>query len=275
MGFDVAMLDRATQTFWADLWGNAPVDAIYECGIVEKRFGPVQGNVVEELADTPSYNTIRGGAEPGAVLGGHLAAAVEWGDGLDIDYRVEISHGQSEADVAEALLSERGFEQGETLIRYVRNAKVPPQLAGVRGVTVWEIGVDGDEAVAGETMALTVAPALGIPGAIGCMMVDLPAQERWRCYTAELEEDIVSFGSVLISGGVALLGFEGTVEEFRRRGCNQALLRARILAAQEAGCETIFASVPAHGEDAAANARNLVRAGFVPAHRTVNWQRPR
>ena len=87
---------------------------------------------------------------------------------------------------------------------------------------------------------------------------------------------MISFGSVLIRDGVAALGLEGTARRAWGRGCHQALLRQRILVAHEAGCETIFTGVPAYGGKAVdGTVRNLIRAGFVPAHRSVTWQRPR
>jgi GNAT superfamily N-acetyltransferase len=275
MGIDAAMLDQTAQTFRADMWSNAPVDAIDECGIAERRFGPVQSNVIEELADTPSYNTILGAARRDAVARGHLEEAIEWADAWGVDYQIQVGQDSPETAAAEALLNKRGFEQGQGLIRYARNATVPPNLPGIPGLSVWEIGAPGEEAIAGETMALTTAPALGIPSAVGSMMFDLPAQERWRCYTVELEEDLVSFGSMLIRDGVAALGLEGTAAPYRRRGCNLALLRHRILDAAEAGCEVLFADVPSHRRDGAKAAANLIRFGFAPTHRSINWQRPR
>lgn len=276
MGFDAAMLDRAAQVFRADMWSSAPLDALEECGIEERRFGPLQANVIEALPDAPALNTILGAAETGAVEAGHLAKAIEWVDEFRVDYRIMVGRDRPETRATEALLSQRGFEQGQGLVRYARDATRLPDLPGVPGVTVWEIGEPGKEGIAGETMILTAAPALGMPAEASSLLFDLPARENWRCYTAELEGEIVSFGSMLLRDGVAALGLEGTIEGARGRGCNQALLRARILAAHEAGCEMLFAGVPAYGGDEAhESVRNLIRAGFVPAHHSVNWQRPR
>lgn len=258
------------------MWSSAPLDALYECGIAERRFGSVQANVIEVLPDAPSLNTILGAAEPGAVEKGHLAAAIKWVDEFHVDYRIMVGRDRPNTSSAESLLDQLGFEQGQGLVRYARDATQPPDLPGVPGITVWEIGEPGREGIAGETMTLTAAPALGIPAEASSLLFELPTRENWRCYTAELEGEIVSFGSMLIRDGVAALGLEGTIESARGRGCNQALLRERILAAHEAGCETIFVGVPTYGRGGIhANVRNLVRAGFVPAHHSVNWQRPR
>lgn len=257
------------------MWDSACEDALAECGIAERRFGSLQVNVIEALPEAIALNTILGVAESGSVSDGHLAEAIEWADSFCVDYRVVVGQDRPETAAAEAWLNRRGFEQGNALVRYVRNATAPPDIPGVRGVKVWEIGTAGEEGIAGETMVLSAAPALGMPSPAGTLLCELPAQERWRCYTAELEGEIVAYGSVQINDGIAALGLETTVSHARRRGCNQALLRERILAAHEAGCETIFTGVPSYGDELGPGARNLIRAGFVPAHRSINWQRPR
>lgn len=54
------------------------------------------------------------------------------------------------------------------------------------------------------------------------------------------------------------------------------LLRKRILDAKQAGCSTILAQLEeGEVEGITAKGRNLLRAGFVPAYRSMHWQRPR
>ncbi len=275
MGFDFASLNRAAQAFRAEMWSSACEDALYECGIAERRFGPLQANVIKDLPDAPVLNTILGAGEPTAVKGGYLEEAVEWADSFQVDYQVLVEHERPETSGAERWLNQHGFEQGHGLVRYARDASVPPDLAGVRGVRIWELGNLGEESLGGETMVFDAAPALGMPVSASSLLFELPERKHWRCYTAELEDEIVAFGSMLVRDGVAALGLDGTVERARGRGCNLALVRQRLVAAYEMGCETVFAGVPTYGKSIPAPARNLVRAGFVPAHRSVYWQRPR
>jgi GNAT superfamily N-acetyltransferase len=271
MEYDPALLEGAWQRRRHDMWRTAAPDAAAECGIVERCFGPVQATVIESLPHSRLINQVLGAAEPGAVRDGHLAAAIEWIDGFGIDYRAPVARRRPETAAAEDWLNRAGFEQGRGLVKYVRDAS-PPTLPGVPGVTVWQID---EEEAAGETMFFDAAPALGLPSAAGILLFDLPVQENWRTYTAELEGQIVSFGSMLIHEGVAVLDLDATVEDFRGRGCNQALLRRRLVAAAEAGCNTVVAELP-EGEDdgVAAAVRNLLRAGFLPAYRSMCWQRP-
>ncbi len=272
MEYNPARLEEASQRRRHDMWRTAAPDAIAECGIEEHCRGPVQATVFASLPESPLLNQVLGAAEPGAVEEGHLAAALEWAEGYGANCRVPVARGRAGTAAAEGWLNRRGYEQGRGLVKYVRDASWP-EMPGVPGVKVWEI--DDDEA-AGETMFFSAAPALGLPSPAGTLLFSLPAQENWRTYTAEVDGEIVSFGSMLIHEGVAMIDLDATFEDYRRRGCNQALLRERLLAAVEAGCDTIVAELP-EGEDegVAAAVRNLLRAGFVPAYRSMSWQRPR
>lgn len=269
--YDPAALEGVSKRLRHDMWRTATRDAVIECGIVERCFGPVQVTLIEALPGSPALNLVLGAAEPGAVEEGHLAAAIEWADGFDVDYRVPVARSRPGVAAAEGWLNRHGFEQGHGLVKYIRGASLP-DLPGVPDVRVWEISA-GD--AAGETMVFQAAEALGLPAAASSLLFALPYQEHWRTYTAELEGEIVSFGSMLIHNGVAAVGLDATFEDARRRGCNQALLRQRLLAAVEAGCHAVVAEMP-ELQDAGirATVRNLLRAGFLPAYRSMNWQRP-
>jgi len=272
MVYDAATLERTAKTLRSDMWGTVCEDAVMECGIAEACFGPVQVTVFEALPEVPSLNLILGAAEPGAVEDGHLARAIAWADEFDVCYRIPVARGRPGSTVAEDQLNRLGFEQGRGARKYVRDASLPG-LSGNPAITVWDIG--GEDA-AGETMVMAAAPAMGIPEQAAMLLFELPFHEHWRTFTAELEGEIVSFGSMLIDGPVARIGLEGTVEYARGRGCNQVLLRKRILAAIEAGCHTIFTELDeGESEGHAIAGRNLLRAGFVPGYRSMSWQRPR
>lgn len=272
MRYDPALLEGVSQRLRHDMWRTAAPDAITECGIEERCFGPVQATVFASLPDWPRLNQVLGAAEPGAVGEGHLEAAIEWAESFGADCQVPVSRSRPGMAAAEAWLNWHGFEQGRGLVKFVRDASWP-ELPGVPGVTVWEIGEDEAD---GEVMSFSAAPALGLPGPAGTLLFSLPIQENWRTYTAEVEGQIVAFGSMLIHEGVAVLDLDATLEDFQGRGCNQALLRERLLAAAEAGCDTVVAELPENDDPGVTGAvRGLVRAGFVPAYRSMNWQRPR
>jgi hypothetical protein len=272
MKFDPAVLEGVTQRFRGDMWQTVCEDAVIESGIEERWFGPVQVTVIEALPYSPLFNNVLGAAEPGAVEGGHLKSALEWADSFDVDYRVAVARGRPGTEAAEALLNWHGFEQSSGLAKYVRGASAP-DLPGVPGIKVWNI--TGNEH-GPETMIFDAADALGLPGDAADLICALPMiEDRWRTFTVELDGDIVSFGSMLLHDGVAQVGLDATVEKARGRGCNLALLRERILVAAAEGARTLVAELDEQEQSAPIAARNLLRAGFVPAYRSMNWRRAR
>lgn len=272
MGYDVATLERVAKTLRSDMWRTVCEDAVVECGIVEAWFGPVQVTLFEAMPDWPRLNVVLGAAEPGAVEEGHLAEAIRWADQFDVSYRVTVAHDRPGTATAESWLNWNGFEQRRGQLKFIRDAS-PTDLPRSDELVVWEIG---QEDWHGETMADGAERAMKLPFPASHLLFALPIQRHWHTYTVELEREIVSYGSMLLQDEVALLGLDGTIEEHRGRGCNQALLRRRITDAIEAGCHTMFAELEESESDGvAAAARNLVRAGFVPACRSMNWQRPR
>ena len=271
MDYDPALLEGVSQRIRHDMWRTAAPDAIAECGIEERCFGPVQATVFASQPESPLLNQVRGAAEPGGVEEGHLEAALEWAESFGANCRVPVARGRPGTAAAEAWLNRHGFEQGRGLVKYVRDASWP-DLPGVPDVKIWEIG---DDEADGETMLFCAAPALGLPGPAGSLLFGLPVQENWRTYTAEVDEQIVSFGSMLLHEGVAVVDLDATIDGYQRRGCNQALLRERLLAAVEAGCQMVVAELPEGEDEGIATAvRNLMRAGFVSAYRSMNCQRP-
>lgn len=272
MEYDTAVLESTSRTFRSDMWQTACEDAVLECGIDEAWFGPVQVTTFQALSDLPLFNCVLGGAEPGAATHGHLARAIDWIDSLGVSYWVPVARWRPGTAAAEAWLNQHGFEQGPVTTKYVRDTSSPTQ-PGLPGVRVWEL--EGEEAGA-ETMVFNAAPALGMPAAAANLLHALPSKDRWRTYSAELDGRIASFGSLLICNGVGELGLDATVAGFQGRGCNQALVRRRILDAAAAGCHTVFTERPHDGSAANTSAaRNLVRFGFVPTPGSVCWQRPR
>jgi GNAT superfamily N-acetyltransferase len=255
------------------MWDSVVPEAISESGIEVERFGPVQATAFGDLPEVHLLQQIQGAAEPGAIEGGHLAAAVEWMRAREVDYRIPVAAGRPGAPDAEGWLGERGYERGAGWVKMVRDGS-PPDFHVDPGITIYRLGADEAE---GEGLSTIAAEALEIPLVAGTLFFSLPQRNGWHCYTAALgpEEVPVATGSMLIVDGVAQLGAGTTLEEARGQGCNAALLHRRLLDAHRAGCHTVFVEV---GECDLASwsavTRNLRRAGFEEAYEGRNWQRP-
>jgi hypothetical protein len=273
MRYDAAVLEKVAQQFRREMWRSVTPDAVTESGVEVENFGPVQATAFGDLPEATSLNQIQGAAEPGAVEDGHLAEAVEWMRSNEVDYRVPVAESRPGAAEAEEWLNWRGYERGGGWIKFVCEAR-PPDLPATPDVRIYELG---EEEADGEGLSAIAAEVLDLPITAGTLFFSLPQEENWRCYTAALipEGDLVATGSMLIQDGVAQLGPGTTLEHGRRRGCNIALLRRRMLDAIEAGCHTLFVELGERepGQIAAAH-RNLHRAGFKQAYASHNWHRP-
>lgn len=252
------------------MWGTAPEDAVAESGVEVRSFGPVQATVFAELCEVPRVNAVQGAAEPGAVEGGHLADAIEWMRAREVDYAVHVAAGRPGATQAEGWLRHKGYERGDGAEKFVRDAS-SPDLPATRGIEVLELAT-GE----GEGMDSIASEGLGLPYLAGLLFYDLPGLSGWRCYVALLDGELVACGSMLIHEGIAELGVDATLTHARGHGCNQALLRRRLLEARAAGCHTVFADL---GEcepgSSGAIRHNLLLSGFDEAYSSQSWQRPR
>ncbi|HKA66462.1 MAG TPA: hypothetical protein VKG03_01005 [Solirubrobacterales bacterium] len=266
-------MERVAQRFRRDMWKSVVPEAVTESGVEVQGFGPVQATAFGDLPDVYRLNQIQGAAEPGAIEDGYLAQAVDWMRAREVDYRVPVADSRPAAAEAEAWLNERGYERGGGWLKLVRDAS-PPDLPQNPDITIYELGEDEAD---GEGMSAIAAEALGLPITAETLFFSLPQEDHWRCYTAApaTGEGIVSTGSMLIHDGVAQFGLDGTVELARGEGCNQALLRQRLLDAAEAGCHIVFVELgECEPHRLSAARRNLRRAGFEEAYESRNWQRP-
>jgi GNAT superfamily N-acetyltransferase len=81
-------------------------------------------------------------------------------------------------------------------------------------------------------------------------------------FLAHLDSDPAGCGSLVCESGIGWLGGATTAPAYRRRGVQGALVRRRMAAAYEAGCDVaVVTAVPA-GD----SARNLARLGFTLAY---------
>jgi GNAT superfamily N-acetyltransferase len=96
------------------------------------------------------------------------------------------------------------------------------------------------------------------------------AAEGTECFVAELDGTPVAAAALAIHDAVALLAGASTRPEWRGRGAQAALLRARLRHAAESGCDlAMMGALPG-----SASQRNAERQGFRIAYTRVKWMRP-
>jgi GNAT superfamily N-acetyltransferase len=90
------------------------------------------------------------------------------------------------------------------------------------------------------------------------MLIRCSLKSGTRLFLAWRNGRPVGGGALETHDGVAALMAAGTLPAFRNQGIHTALLRARLLAAAEAGCDLAMV----HTRPGAASQRNVLRAGF-------------
>ncbi len=90
-----------------------------------------------------------------------------------------------------------------------------------------------------------------------------------RCYIAFADGEPAAHAAMYIRDRVATFGFGATLEKYRGRGCQSALLRERIADAAKAGCD--LAIVQAN--PGSVSERNIVRVGMRVAYTKAIWSK--
>ena len=271
-GASTGLLDRVEWSLYLEL-ARAPVlDAVEECGIESRRYGPVLAAIVGALPEEAQFNRVLGATAPDAAAGGYLEQALDWVESVGVDARVPVTPGRADTPAAEALLERRGYSPGASRVRFVRPAR-PPDFPEPRGIAVVEIEecVEGFSEIPGEALGLDL---------IAHSFIDcLPGREAWRGYLAyDRDGNLIASASMFRHHQVATLAFAGTFEEFRGQGAHLALLRRRIAdAAAPPHCHTLCAEVELSPDEAHDDPhpaiRNLVRAGFKQMAVRAVWGR--
>ena len=92
---------------------------------------------------------------------------------------------------------------------------------------------------------------------------------RWRMCMAVIEERPVAIGVLYVGESGAFLTNAATLQDYRGRGCQTALLRLRIGRALREGCALISADTTPYSQ----SQRNLERVGMRLAYQRVVWER--
>jgi hypothetical protein len=267
--FDPRGLEATEARFWRDTWDAVDPEAAAEHGIEIAEFGPVQARVVRGLGEVRAANQVLGATAPGALDGGRLERAIAWARRRGGDPSVAVTPGLPETPAAEAALRAAGFAPGYGWMKFVRDTH-PPRFAAPGDVEVVELSATSEE-----PFAAVVAAGFGLPAWGAELFAGLPGRPGWRCYAAKVDGSAQAAAAMFVDGGIAELGMAATLDPARRRGCQLALLRRRILDAAVAGCGLLFVETGERDPSRPSNSyRNILRAGFEEAYLCPNWVAP-
>jgi hypothetical protein len=267
--YDGAAIAAADLCFREGLWRSAPLDAVHEAEVRSRQFGPILATAFGDLPRLRLMNLVQGAAEADAIDSGHLSTAIDWMRSREVDYLVSVLTDRPGSERAESWLASRGYERDSTIRRFLHPGMQGPESIDPGPLEIAELGpldTEGMDYIFGTTFNLPCLASL--------LLMGLPTQAGWRCYSASLGGREVATGSMLILGRVALLGLDATLTEARNHGCQTALITRRLTDATKLGCNTIVAEVCPNHPASPAAVRNLLGIGFEEIPGKVNWRRP-
>jgi GNAT superfamily N-acetyltransferase len=259
-------LDTVERGFWRGIWESA-APLLGERGLAIERFGPLQATTISALPQARFLNLVLGATAPGAVENGNLEAALGWAADRGVQHYVPVTPGLPASAVAEETLEAAGYERGYGWMKFLRDAS-PPELPAPEGIDIRLLN-EGE----GGSFGAIGAAGFGLPDWGDALFAGLPGREGWHCYVASIGGEDVASAALYVEGGIGQFGIAATAEAARGRGCQQALLRHRILEAAAAGCHTLFVETGELAEGKPSGSyRNILRAGFAEAYVRPNWQ---
>jgi ribosomal protein S18 acetylase RimI-like enzyme len=118
----------------------------------------------------------------------------------------------------------------------------------------------------GPAIASVAGPAFDLPQCAAELFTPLIDRPRWQLYVAEIDGEVAAAAGLFIDGDISYLAFAATRPELQRRGAQRALLRARINASSEAGCQWIATETgfPLAADEPNPSYQNMLWAGFRP-----------
>jgi hypothetical protein len=117
-----------------------------------------------------------------------------------------------------------------------------------------------------------VAEAFGMPLSVAPWFASTVSRSGWLHYGAFDGDQLVATTAVYVNKAVAWLGFAATLAEYRGRGAQGALIRARVDAARELGCEwAVTETAEQKSDHSAPSYRNMVRYGFSEGYMRQNY----
>jgi GNAT superfamily N-acetyltransferase len=205
------------------------------------------------------FNRALGLADEGA-----LSELEHWSRSRDCPLAVSLRPGSE----LQRHLSERGYERGQTLMKFRRDTQPPP--AGSTALRVTQLGEE--HAASFGALATDV---FGMPAPMARWLAALWGREGWICFGAFDDDGLVATGAAYAAGGHAWLGIAATLPRARGRGAQSAILAARVEAAAGAGARALAVETGDRVDgQPGPSFRNILRAGFEEAFRQQWWLRP-
>ncbi len=164
-------------------------------------------------------------------------------------------------------LEQLGFEPDYGWMKFSRGVGPREARSGLHVARV-----DADRAA---DFARVVAAGYELPEWAAPVAANVVGRPGWSCYVAYEGDEPAGAGALFVHEGVGWLGFASTIDRFRGRGAQSAILAARIEDARQQRCRTVVTETGQLEESRPSSSyRNILRAGFREAGVRPNFRAP-
>lgn len=251
--------ERIERAAWSDLYRRAPWRVRRRLGLQAEQRGEATFLSASRV-DNLLLNRAIGVTSDG------VATAVDHFARRDIGrYWVHIGSDLRYSELP-ALLRERGITPyPRSWMKFVRGAAPVGQVECALRIRPSR---QDDAARVGEILA----PEFDLPKEAGPLLAAGIGVDGWNYFVAEDEHEVVAASAIFTRGDDGYLAFAATLPEARRRGCQSALMAARLERAEGLGCRQVFTEtgMPVEGEPNSSY-RNILRVGFDELHVRDNF----
>ncbi|MBC8338445.1 MAG: hypothetical protein H8E39_07120 [Alphaproteobacteria bacterium] len=174
-------------------------------------------------------------------------------------------HPDSRPQDLKTWLSEEGLTAHRRWMTFIHNGALPEETGS--DLEVRRIGPEH-----GEDFGKIVAAAFDFGDATIPALARLAGRPKWTVYMGFADGQPAATGALFMDRGVGWCDFGATSPDFRRRGGQRAMLKARVQAAMDAGCDLIATETGEAVEgDPQHSYHNIQWAGFEEAWLRDNY----
>jgi hypothetical protein len=257
------IVETAEQTMWTVSWNSTPPEMQQALSMHFSTVGGASATVIEKFP-IPFFNRVVG-------LGIHQPATEALVDELitiytqyDVQWAVSLSPLAQPSDTADWLTA-RGFKHTSNFAKMIRGNEPPPVIAT-------DLRIERVEAHNAAVFAEINQRAFEMPEWYTAMVQQLLKQDNAYGYIAYDGDTPVGSGLLLVSGEIGGLFSGATLQEYRRRGAQGAIMAQRIRDGLDLGCRWFSTET---GEETQQNPNpsyhNMLRTGFELAYLRPNF----
>ncbi len=246
-----------------ELYSKADAQTLQSCGIETKRIGTAL-LIRTDIFPGFSHNRVPGLGLDETLNSYILNEVKEFYKSSKNIYALQLTPSVLTDDV-KLLLRENGFVFKKNWVRFYRD--VSPIEKINNNLEINEIGKEH-----ALDFGKIVTRAFDIPDALGGIFTSIISSDNWAFFMAFKGSKPVSTGAVYFNGDTAWISFAATLDEYRGKGAQAALLSARIDEARKRGCRWISVETAEDtSEHDAPSYRNMLRYGFRLLYKRPNY----